>query len=969
MLHHQEQKIMKRVLFFLIFLTLIMALWACNGNDHRTADNNTQKPKVLEKSDTKPAAKFEIEYEKFTLENGLEVIFHIDRSDPVVAVALTSHVGSARELPGRTGFAHLFEHLLFLESENLGKGGLDKMSARIGGSGANGSTSRDRTNYFQTVPNDALEKMIWAEADKLGFFINTVTESVLAKEKQVVKNEKRQAVDNAPYGHTYNVIDKNLYPEGHPYSWQVIGSLEDLQNATLQDVKDFFKRWYVPNNVTLVISGDFDEKQAKQWVHHYFDEIPAGKEVKALAKQPAQLKQTKKLVYQDNFAQLPELTITWPTVPKYHPDSYPLEVLTELLSDGKKAPLNKRLIDELKLTSQVSMFNYDSELAGQLMLQVRAFDQVDLDSVEAGIWESLAKFEKEGFSEADLARIKAGQETDFYRSLSSALGKGFQLAQYNIFAKDPGFINQDVKNILAVTQKDVWRVYNRYIKNQHFVATSFVPKNQKELALVNSKDAVVVEENIVMGAEESFDASGEADYPRTPSKFDRSKEPAYGKTPVIKVPDVWQSELKNQLKVYAIENSEVPLVELNFSIAGGMLFDDPEKIGVANLVAGLMNRGTSKKTPQQLEEAIKQLGASISFYATREGIHIGASTLARNYQATMNLVTEMLLQPRWDETEFSLLKESVLSQIQQQKVNPNDVARNQFNQVLFGSEHLLSNSSLGNEESIKKITIADLKAYYSRYLSPSLTSFHLVGDIPKVSVLASLKEISEKWQAKDIQLPTFKSPELPERSQVYFYDIPKAKQSVLAIGHPSLKATDKDFYPVGVMNYILGGGGFASQLTQQLREGKGYTYGVRSAFSGNKRNGRFIISSGVRANVTLEAVSLIKEIVEAYAKGYSEKDLETTKSFFIKSNARNFETFGAKLNTLQLMSEYGLDADFVQQRAALVESLTLESVKGLAEKYIQPDNMIYVVVGDAETQLPRLKKLGLGEPILLNSGK
>jgi len=259
-----------------LLIASVLLLAGCN--DSGKADKNSVSDKESQSENiSNPASKasssdLEIQYESMTLANGLEVIFHIDRSDPVVAVALTAHVGSARELPGRTGFAHLFEHLLFLESENLGKGGLDKMSARIGGSGANGSTSRDRTNYFQTVPKNALEKMIWAEADKLGYFINTVTEQVLAKEKQVVKNEKRQSGDNRPYGHTQYVIDKNLYSEGHPYSWQVIGSLEDLQSATLKDVKDFFNRWYVPNNVSLVISGDFDQTQAKQWIHSKFIE-------------------------------------------------------------------------------------------------------------------------------------------------------------------------------------------------------------------------------------------------------------------------------------------------------------------------------------------------------------------------------------------------------------------------------------------------------------------------------------------------------------------------------------------------------------------------------------------------------------------------------------------------------------------------------------------------------------------------
>src|SRR5687767_15876374 len=350
-----------------------------------------QKPAASQRSTT-PV--FKVDYEKFTLKNGLQVIFHVDRSDPVVAVALTAHVGSAREKEGRTGFAHLFEHLLFLESENLGKGGLDKMSSRIGGSGANGSTSRDRTNYLQTVPNDALEKMLWAEADKLGWFINTVTEPVLEKEKQVVKNEKRQGVDNAPYGHTSYVIDKALYPADHPYNWQVIGSLDDLQRATLADVKEFFRRWYVPNNVTLVVAGDFDPVQAKAWVEKYFNEIKRGEEVTRHPKRPGMLKQTISLHYEDNFATLPELTLQWPTVEASHPDSYPLAVLTQYLAQGKKAHFYQVLVEDKKLTDEVTMFNSTSELAGQAELSVRAFADKDLDEVSKAIDEAFAKFEK-----------------------------------------------------------------------------------------------------------------------------------------------------------------------------------------------------------------------------------------------------------------------------------------------------------------------------------------------------------------------------------------------------------------------------------------------------------------------------------------------------------------------------------------------------------------------------------------------
>ncbi|MEO1405348.1 MAG: pitrilysin family protein, partial [Pseudomonadota bacterium] len=318
-------------------------------------------------------------YQAFELENGLNVIFHIDRSDPVVAVSITAHVGSSREKTGRTGFAHLFEHLLFLESENLGKGGLDRLSARIGGSGANGFTSRDQTTYLQTVPNNALEKMLWAEADKLGWFINTVTEPVLAKEKQVVKNEKRQVVDNRPYGHMFSMLHSNLYPEDHPYHWEVIGSLEDVQAATLDDVKTFYGDWYTPNNVTLVVAGDFDPEQAEAWVRRYFDEIPRGADIARQDARVPALDAVKSFVHEDNFAEQPRLAMLWPTVPEYHPDSYALDVLAALLTDGKRAPLNEVLIDEEKLTADVSGFTLPNELAGEFMLIVTAFEGIDLD--------------------------------------------------------------------------------------------------------------------------------------------------------------------------------------------------------------------------------------------------------------------------------------------------------------------------------------------------------------------------------------------------------------------------------------------------------------------------------------------------------------------------------------------------------------------------------------------------------------
>lgn len=908
----------------------------------------------------------DVAFEKMTLDNGLTVVLHQDHSDPVAAVALTVHVGSAREKEGRTGFAHLFEHLLFLESENLGKGGLDAMSARIGGSGANGSTNRDRTNYYQTVPKDALEKMIWAEADKLGWFVNTVTDPVLAKEKQVVKNEKRQSVDNRPYGHVRYVVGKNLYPKDHPYNWQVIGSLEDLQNATLDDVKEFYRRWYTPNNTVLTIAGDFDMEQTKAWVHKYFDEIPAGEEVPSVTKQPVTLDATKKLYYEDNFARVPQLTYTWPTVPQYDKDSYALDILTQYLSSGKKAPLNKVLVDQEQLTSNVRMYNFGSEIAGEMTISINAFSGTSLDSVATAINKGFELFEKDGISLADLDRIKAGQETNFYRGLSSAVGKGFQLAQYEMFAGDAGFVSQDVKNILAVTQDDVVRVYNQYLKNKPYIATSFVPKGQKDLMLAGSTLADVVEEKIIPGAEESFDASAIATYEKTPSTFDRSVEPAYGDSPSLSVPSVWKNELSSGMKYYGITSNEVPLVEFNMDIKGGMLLEDMNKIGVSNLLADLMMKGTASKTREELENAIESLGASIYFYAGDQAITVGGTTLARNYDKTMALVQEMLLEPRFDQAEFDLLKQNVLSQIEQRMANPNAIASNEFSKLLFGENNILSRSGSGTQESVNSIELQDLKDYYNNYVGSNLATFKIVGAIDESTVASSLQDLNNNWSSKDVVFPELPVVNRPEKAAVYFYDVPGAKQSVINFGYSALKATDKDYYAAQVMNYRLGGGGFASQLTQQLREGKGYTYGIRSGFSGTDLNGAFTISSGVRTNVTYESAALVKDIVSNYGADFTEEDLEVTKSYMIKSNARRLETAGAKLGMLDNMASYGFSADYLKKREEEVQNMSLEDIKKLSEQYLNPDQMIYLIVGDAATQMNRMKDLGYGAPILLN---
>ena len=421
---------------YLLMLSVFFSLVSCknSGSENTSADTN-----------------FSVEFEKYELDNGLDVILHQDKSDPIVSVAIQYGVGSNREKTGRTGFAHLFEHMLFQESENIPQDQFFKRIQDAGGT-LNGGTWKDGTIYYEIVPNNALETVLWMESDRMGFLINTVTESAFYNQQEVVQNEKRQRVDNNPYGHTSWVLDKNLYPEGHPYNWQVIGELEDLQNATVDDVKEFYDKFYGPNNATLVIAGDFEKADAKALVEKYFGEIKRRQEVAPLKPQPITISETKRLFHEDNFATAPQLNMVWPTVEQYKDDAYALDFLAEILSQGKKAALYKILVKEKDLTSRTSAYNSAQQLAGEFHISITANNGKSLKDVENGIFEAFTMFEKEGATDRDVERIKAGLETQFYNGISSVLGKSFQLSQYNVFAGDQDSLKK-ISRILKKLQR------------------------------------------------------------------------------------------------------------------------------------------------------------------------------------------------------------------------------------------------------------------------------------------------------------------------------------------------------------------------------------------------------------------------------------------------------------------------------------------------------------------------------------
>jgi len=907
---------------------------------------------------------FSIDYEKYTLENGLDVILHTDKSDPIVSVAIQYHVGSNREKPGRTGFAHLFEHMMFQQSENVGQDQFFKKIQSAGGT-LNGGTNSDGTVYYEIVPKNALELALWLESDRMGYLINTVTQSAFANQQNVVQNEKRQMVDNRPYGHNSWVLDKNLYPEGHPYNWQVIGEMEDLFHATVEDVKEFHATYYGPNNATLVVAGDLDLEETKALVEKYFGEIPGGESMQDMEPIPVTLEMTKKLYHEDNFAKTPRLTMAWPSVEQYTKDAYALNFLGELLSSGKKAPMYKVLVKEKKLTSRASAYNYSRELAGSFRVTINANADISLADVEEAVFESFQLFEEEGITENDLERIKAGLETGFYNSISSILGKGFQMARYNEYAGSPSFIEEDIANIQAVTIEDILRVYESYVKDKPFVATSFVPKGSLNLIAENSTKANVVEESIADAVEVSQDKETvEEEIVKTPSSFDRSEEPAMGPDPVVTPPEIWNDELSNGIEIYGISYTEVPLLNYSMVIKGGHLLDQPELSGTAYLVAELLTEGTANKTPEELEEAIDMLGASIYVYGGEQSTTIRVNTLARNFEKTVALVEEILLEPRWDEEQFELAKSRVINSIKRNNANPNYLAYITFNKLAFGEDNMLAIPTNGTIESIEAITLDDLKNYYASYFSPSLASLHVVGDLPVSDIKAAFEGIATGWESKDVAIPKFEIPGNPDASAIYFVDVPGAKQSVIQIGNLALTRSHPDYNAVQTMNYKLGGS-FSGFLNLILREEKGFTYGARSSFSGNNLYGTFQASSSVRSNATLESMEIFSGEMNKYRGGISEEDLAFTKDALLKSNARQFENMRSLQQMLETISMHDLPFDYIKKQQEVTGSMTLEDHRALAQKYILPQQMYYVVVGDAATQLEPLKSLGFGDPVLV----
>ena len=946
-------------------LTILFAtvfLFSCNSSIPLTTSSGVelttplpQGVTFIEQVKAQPN-KIVIPYTKYRLNNGLTVILHQDHSDPLVHVDVTYHVGSAREQLGKSGFAHFFEHMMFQGSKHVADEQHFKIVTQSGGS-LNGTTNTDRTNYYETVPNNQLEKMLWLESDRMGYLLETLTEKKFEVQRATVKNERGQNVDNRPYGRLGETINQMLYQRGHPYSWPTIGFMPDLDRVTLTDLKQFFTRWYGPNNAVLTIGGDFDETKTLAWVAKYFGDIKSGPKVDKMPKKLVTLAENRYYTLTDNI-NLPLLYISFPTVYAMHKDEAALDVLANILGNGSTSLLYQNLV-KTGLAVQASASHPCKELACTMNFYAIANPQqgLSLAKLQAAINKTLSEFEQRGVNDDDLLKTKVSIETGTIYGLQSVAGKVSSLASFETFTGNANFTQQELSRYEHVTKADVMRVYKKYIKNKGAAVLSVVPKGlpaKKLSAMIAHQDNF----NLPDVSHPPKIAEQALTITANQSSFDRNNMPPAGNNPTIKVPSFWVKNFTNGLKVIGSKNSETPTVSLLLSLEGGPLLDPINKAGLASLTASLMEQGTTNYSKEELSDALAKLGSDISVGASGRNTYIQVTSLTKNLDATINLMLDVMFNPAFKQADFDRVKNQLLQGLQQSLKDPNSIAARARKQVLYGINNRVGLPNSGTIKTVSTITLADIKHFYQHYFSPKYSNLVIVGDVSKVDVLAKLGSL-KSWQGNDYSIPAYKKfPQLNDKI-ISFINVPNAKQANITLLRRAMPydATGK-FFKATLMNYPLGGA-FNSRINLNLREDKGYTYGAHSGFSGGKTLGSFSVSASVKQAHTADAMlEVIKELAQYKKQGMTAVEANFMRQAISQNEALSYETPRQKSGFLRQLIQYNLPKNYGVQQTDIISHISLDELNTLAaEELAQP--MQWLVVGDDKVVKPQLEKLAL----------
>ena len=931
-----------RSLAILLVATAAAAAATAAAQTAQTSTPPARKPAATRKAPaTAPPDAPKIEFEKYTLPNGLEVILHVDRKLPIVNVNQWFHVGSKNEHAGRTGFAHLFEHMMFQGSKNTGDYfvAAEQAGANLQEGGVNGTTNTDRTNYFATVPSGNLEKILWLESDRLATLADALTKEKLDNQRDVVKNERRQGLENTPYGRWLKLTVENLHPAGHPYSWTVIGSHEDLTAASPDDVKDFFRTFYTPNNLSLVIAGDFDPAEAKRLVEKYFGGIPAGPPLDRPTRWIPTLSGEKIVEATDRVPQ-DRVYMTWPAPELFGDGDAELDLVSLVLTDGLASRLSKVLVYDKQLCSSVTSFNNNQEISGFFTVIATARPGASLSEVEKIVTEEIARLAKNGPTLAELDRAKAKQEFAFVTGLERIGGFGGKadvLNQYNTFFGDPGRYAADVDRHRRVSPADLRAAADRWLNTRNRLLVRFHPEK-----------------------------SGRA----SETALDRSKSPDYGSDRPFTAPEVQSARLSNGLEVFVVERRDLPKVAVTLTTRAGSASAPAGKDGVAYLTARIAKLGTKTRKALQIEDALGNLGTDLDATATREDARLNVEVLKRHLAPALDILADVARNASFPAEEVEREKKRHLDALSQQAKNANAVAGRVRAMLAFGADHPYGRPVQGLPSTVAGLTRDDLEGFYAARWKPGSSALIFSGDVTLAEARALAEKALGDWSGGAAAAAVIPPPSpAPTSGRIYLVDRQDAAQTVVTQFLPAPARKTEDYAALRLADSVWGGGGFGTRLNLNLRQDKGYSYGVFSNLALFEGGGYWYAGGGVQTNKTKESiVEFDKELKGlAGARPITEEEFAGARSKRVRGYAQAFEAL-ARIN--------GQIADLWAERLPMTElqheydeaaKTTLAQASAAAQKYAKTDRAGLLLVGDRAKIESGVRELKLGEIVFLDA--
>ena len=880
-----------------------------------------------------------ISFEKVTLSNGLDVILHEDHSIPLVAVNVWYHVGSKDEEVGRTGFAHLFEHVMFEGSKHHNSSHFEPLQKA--GANLNGSTTTDRTNYWEDVPTNYLELALWLEADRMGYLLDALDQQRFDIQRDVVKNERRQTYENRPYGMAHWNIQEALFPLPHPYHWMTIGSQEDLDAASLDDVKDFFRRFYSPSNGSLAIAGDIDRGQTLEMVNRFFGDLSPSAPVQRRGRHDSPLSGRVELEMSDKVS-LSRLYMAWPTPPNLGIDDAPLELLRGVLADGLSSRLYRSLVYEKQIAQNAGIRYYASEIAGQFIVDVTAAEGHDLDEVEAAADAELERIRREPPTDDEIARIKNRVEAQHYRQMARIGGFGGradELNYFNVYTGNPDLINTSINDYMAVQREDILRV-----------AETVLGPNQVRLRVLPEQ-------------------------PLTPSSIsvDRDIMPGPAQEPVFSPPVPERRRLPNGLGVTVIEKRGLPVVSFALVINAGAITDPQDMPGLASFTAQMLTEGTEARSSQEIANAFEFMGARISAETRREITMLSSETLTKHWGTALGLMADLVLHPTFPQHELDRVRREHLTDLRRAKDDPTFVAEQVIAGLNFGFESRYGHSSIGTEKSTVALTRDDLVRQFQQFYGPAGATLIVVGDASLDDVMEQATAAFGDWSVAAPEYVTGITPApdgCSSETTIYLVDKPGAAQSVIRAGHLTVSRSDPDFFGLTLLNYAFGGQ-FSARLNQNLRQDKGYSYGYNSSISWFSEHSALVAGGSVQTEVTKESVQeTLKEFQEIHGdRPVTEDELEGSRTGLLRSYPAGFERSGQILGQLVQLVVHGLPDDYFRILTAKVAAVSLDETRKIGLARIHPDHLKLLVVGDRSVIEPGLRELGLPVVVLNSDGK